>query len=266
MTTTERLYISGPMTGYPAYNFPAFFDAEKVVRSALTPAEVFNPARRDRDRFCPGVTPTQAGQWLLDHPNAFDLRVALALDLTWIAREATGIVLLPGWEKSKGARAEHALAEALGLDKYLYDPVLADIREAEWKDSCGNEHAYALTGQRQQFQRPDVEVRTTSSTGGQKGVKPEQYQSIPAGALRELAEHYTKGGAKYGDHNFRKGFEWSKSYSALLRHLLAFWGGEDLDAETGSKHVTAVAWHALCLSTFMDEHPEFDDRYKRADK
>ena len=105
------------------------------------------------------------------------------------------------------------------------------------------------------------EVRTVSPTGGEKGVKPEQYQSIPVTALRELAEHFAKGAEKYGDHNFRKGYEWSKSYSALLRHLMAFWGGEDIDPETGSKHVTAVAWHALALSTFMDEHPQFDDRY-----
>lgn len=106
------------------------------------------------------------------------------------------------------------------------------------------------------------EIRTTSASGGEKGVKPEQYQSIPPRAMRELAEHFAKGAAKYSDHNFRKGYEWSKSYSALMRHLLAFWGGEDIDEETGSKHIIAVAWHALVLATFMDEHPGYDDRYQ----
>ncbi|MGE5612655.1 MAG: dATP/dGTP diphosphohydrolase domain-containing protein, partial [Bacillota bacterium] len=106
------------------------------------------------------------------------------------------------------------------------------------------------------------EVRTVSASGAEKGTKPAQFQSIPPAALLELATHYQRGASKYSDHNFRKGFEWSKSYSALLRHLLAFWGGEDIDEETGSKHVIAVAWHALTLATFMDEHPDYDDRYK----
>jgi hypothetical protein len=26
--------------------------------------------------------------------------------------------------------------------------------------------------------------------------------------------------------------------------------------------MAAVAWHALTLLTFIEEHPEFDDRYK----
>lgn len=73
------------------------------------------------------------------------------------------------------------------------------------------------------------EVRTTSVTGGQKGVKLERHDLIPMGPLRELAEHFGKGAQKYDDHQWRKGYEWSKSYSAIQRHLTAFWGGEDYD-------------------------------------
>ena len=46
----------------------------------------------------------------------FNLREALADDCEYICRNATAIALLPGWENSKGARAEHALAVALGLE------------------------------------------------------------------------------------------------------------------------------------------------------
>jgi hypothetical protein len=106
------------------------------------------------------------------------------------------------------------------------------------------------------------EVRTTSSTGGQKGVKSARYDLIPTGALKQVAEHYGRGAEKYDDNQWRKGYEWSKSYAALQRHATEFWSGEDFDAETGSNHLAAVAWHALTLLTFYNEHPDFDDRFK----
>lgn len=106
------------------------------------------------------------------------------------------------------------------------------------------------------------EVRTTSSTGGQKGVKLERYDLIPAEALQELARHYGRGSEKYTDNNWRKGYEWSKSYAALMRHIQAFWMGEDMDEETGSPHLVAVAWHAFTLLTYFlgDTYDTFDDR------
>lgn len=106
------------------------------------------------------------------------------------------------------------------------------------------------------------EIRTTSSTGGQKGVKAERFDLLPVNALTQVAAHYGAGATKYADNQYRKGYEWSKSYAALMRHATQFWGGEDFDEETGSHHMAAVAWHALTLLTFIEEHPEFDDRYK----
>lgn len=116
------------------------------------------------------------------------------------------------------------------------------------------------------------EIRTTSVTGGRKGTKPERPDLIPVAPLRELARHYSFGAEKYterdeggnithdGANNWQLGYNWSLSYAALLRHLLAFWEGEDIDAETGSKHIIAVAWHAFALAWYMDNRREFDDR------
>lgn len=73
------------------------------------------------------------------------------------------------------------------------------------------------------------EERTTSSTGGQKGVKLARFDLIPAGPLLRLAEHFGKGAKKYAEHQWREGYEWSKSYSAIQRHLNAFWMGLDYD-------------------------------------
>ena len=106
------------------------------------------------------------------------------------------------------------------------------------------------------------EIRTTSSTGGQKGVKPERMSLIPVEALEIMGRLYGFGAEKYAAHNWRKGYEWSKSYDSLQRHANAFWRGEDIDEETGLPHLAGVAFHAFTLMIFMQEQPGFDDRFK----
>ena len=110
------------------------------------------------------------------------------------------------------------------------------------------------------------ETIETSATGGQKAGNDERYDLIPVEPLRLLAKHYGVGAKKYDDDNWRKGYDWRKSYAALSRHLNQFWAGEDIDKETGSPHIIAVAWHAFTLSEFMATHPEFDTRLKTVDE
>jgi hypothetical protein len=111
-----KYYIAGPMTGIPNFNFPAFNAAAAKLRAQG--CEVFNPAERDIERHN-GVdisADNHAGDpALAAQVHGFSLRDALADDTAYICKEATGIAMLPGWENSKGARAEHALAVALSL-------------------------------------------------------------------------------------------------------------------------------------------------------
>lgn len=109
------------------------------------------------------------------------------------------------------------------------------------------------------------EVRSVSSTGGEKGVKPEEYALIPWEAMDEIARVYAFGANKYAAHNWRKGYEWSKSFSALCRHIFAFWKGEERDPESGLSHLAHAGFHVLGMLTFWldkDRYGEFDDRYK----
>lgn len=108
-----------------------------------------------------------------------------------------------------------------------------------------------------------TEVRTTSSTGGEKGVKDSQLAWADPLTLIELGKVYGYGATKYAPTNWRKGYEWSKSFSALQRHLLAFWSGEDNDPESGLSHMAHAAWHCLTLMSFAAEHRNFDDRTPR---
>jgi Domain of unknown function (DUF4406) len=108
-----KIYLAGPMTGIPYFNFPAFHAAAAHLRSAGH--QVFNPAERDTERH--GVDISQDNHVgcpaLAETTHGFSLREALADDTAFICKEADAIAMLPGWENSKGARAEHALAFAL---------------------------------------------------------------------------------------------------------------------------------------------------------
>ena len=106
------------------------------------------------------------------------------------------------------------------------------------------------------------EVRIVDASGGMKGSKDERYDLVPVEPLRELAIHYGKGAVKYEPHNWKKGFKWSLSYAALMRHLQAWYAGESYDPETGSHHLTAVAWHAFALMWFEIKGVGTDDRPK----
>lgn len=112
-----RIYLAGPMRGYPEFNFPAFNAAAAVLRH--DGHEVFNPAERDVARH-DGVDISKGNangdEALAAKQHGFDLRVALAEDMDFICRHAEAIFMLPGWEKSKGATAERATAVALGLE------------------------------------------------------------------------------------------------------------------------------------------------------
>lgn len=104
------------------------------------------------------------------------------------------------------------------------------------------------------------EVRTVSSTGAEKGVKIERFDLIPARPITLAARHFGVGANKYAERNWERGYEWSKSFAALNRHLWLFWSGEDIDEETGSLHIVAVMWHAMVLTEFVHTHPDLDDR------
>ena len=107
-----RCYVAGPMRGYPGYNFPAFDAAEARVRElGFHPV---SPAAMDRLYEGWGAAPPEDLEVATEDAKRFmrrDLAVLFELD----AGAGDAIYLLNGWEKSKGARAELALAEFLGL-------------------------------------------------------------------------------------------------------------------------------------------------------
>jgi hypothetical protein len=108
---------------------------------------------------------------------------------------------------------------------------------------------------------PTDEVRVVDpKTGGEKGEKIDRYDLLPAEPLRQVAHHYGVGARKYACRNWERGYRWSLSFGAMMRHAWQFWAGEDDDKETGSPHLAAVVFHALAMMEFRKTHPELDDR------
>lgn len=86
---------------------------------------------------------------------------------------------------------------------------------------------------------------------------------LPTRPLEAVARVLAFGAKKYAANNWRKGIAYSRVYAAVLRHLWAWWRGEDNDQETGLPHLA----HAVCELFFLLEYSlrpadpgELDDR------
>lgn len=127
------VYLAGPMQGIDFFNFPRFNAVAWCIRQ--DGHRVFNPAERDIER-AGGVDISQGaigGVLNEDVKKHFSLREALADDTNFICLEADTIALLPGWEKSNGAQAEHRLAVALGHEIGYLDLDLVKLMERAYE-------------------------------------------------------------------------------------------------------------------------------------
>lgn len=110
----KRIYLAGPMTGIPHFNYPAFNAAAAELRAKG--ATVFNPAEHDINVYGKDISNPDGCAVKAAADHGFDRRKALRDDLNWIFENADAIALLPGWERSSGANAELALAKAIDLE------------------------------------------------------------------------------------------------------------------------------------------------------
>ena len=108
-----RVYLAGPMRGIKSYNHPAFDEGASWLRAEGH--EVFSPADHDRELWPDRDWANFTGDPVKDGIDLPDMRKVIKGDLDWIADNAEAIAFLPGWQNSRGARAEHALGIFLGL-------------------------------------------------------------------------------------------------------------------------------------------------------
>jgi hypothetical protein len=132
----NKIYIAGPMSKLPKFNFDRFdvwrdfFEGEGW--------DVFSPADNDRSllgkpRDWMPTDDDHDGQWYKwTIPNAPGIRKMLGDDLSWISLNANAIFMLNGWEQSSGAFAEWSLAKCLRL-RIVYEGS-RQRDPSEWED------------------------------------------------------------------------------------------------------------------------------------
>jgi hypothetical protein len=135
----RAVYIAGPMRGYDRYNFPAFDRAaDELRRRGLI---VVSPAELDRE------------EGFNENTDGFGYAALLAA----VIRDAKGltgvdaVILLDGWQKSRGATAEAAIAAWIGIPvfglSYINDtlPLFYSVKPAvgATEDGSGEREARA---------------------------------------------------------------------------------------------------------------------------
>jgi Domain of unknown function (DUF4406) len=123
-----KIYLAGPMRNKEDFNAPAFESWAKTLRSQGH--EVYSPSEMSLKLFGDAVRKNAGGDESAMGGDQMTIgRTVFHLDLTYICLHADAVALMPGWQKSKGASAEHAAAVALGLEIIFLEDVNAHPRD-----------------------------------------------------------------------------------------------------------------------------------------
>ena len=94
------------------------------------------------------------------------------------------------------------------------------------------------------------------------GIRKSPMSTVPANVLAELGCAMLEGASKYGRHNYRHaGIRASVYYDGTMRHLMAWWEGEDIDPDSGLSHITkaiaslTVQRDAMMRGMMVDDRP-----------
>ena len=98
------------------------------------------------------------------------------------------------------------------------------------------------------------------------GIRKAGLSCVPMNVLAEVGVAMTEGAAKYGRHNWREaGVRASVYFDAVVaRHMLDWWEGEDLDADSQLSHITKAIAGLVVLRDSMIRGNWVDDRPPRS--
>ena len=262
------VYIAGPMRGIPDFNFPVFDTARDILVSRGF--NVISPADIDREEKTVH-TEAEVEQAYADGKTPWIDR-----DLQIIRELKPGrdcVCLLYGWEASKGARAEAAVAEWAGvrvIPPEVWGAPIAKEQEnvipfPDPKQSPKTVNGFGAPIPPGKIQSlPDVTgdsgVLRTFPSGATRDTatnKPQYAGYLSPAAIRRFGQYMLKhqvqsDGSMRASNNWKKGIPKEVLLDSALRHLLDVWGyyeeGRPIEQQTARDPKDIE--EALCALTF----------------
>jgi hypothetical protein len=235
-----KVYLAGPMSGYPGFNYPAFDAAAKHLRAqgydVVSPAELDGPVDREVILAAQHGTHDE-----LPADADYESYIDRALD---VIRDGDFdyIVCLPGWDRSSGAIREVALAQSIG------------VMRADYVPPGSFSQAFAAYDENP--------LRQRAVTGAVKDNKDKSRLDLLASKpLLAIGRVLGFGAKKYKPNNWRLGLSWSDTTASALRHVFAFADGEDIDPESGECHIDCALTQLMFLSEYYHTGTGADDRW-----
>lgn len=235
-----KIYISGDMTGVEYWNFGRFFTYDYLLRQRGW--EVLNPAVEDLDN-CRNPYRDPPADWSV---KTDDYDQLIEADCRIIEEEADAMFMLEGWMASAGAAAENRTACRKGIPIFFESdgelPWPSDLMCVALCDPTDppndKMHVY-----------DETHTKHTNPKDAIGASKP-PLSTVSAPVMFEIGLGMLEGAMKYGRHNYRvMGVRASVYYDATLRHLTAWWEGEDIDPDSQLHHLTKAL---ASLTTFRD--------------
>lgn len=115
-----KMYLAGPMTNIPQFNFPAFEAAATALRAAGF--EIISPHEQDSADVQKASWASKDGKLNSDMIAGESWGEILARDVRIVSDHVDGVILLDGWEKSRGARLEVFVGLLTGKTFQQYVP------------------------------------------------------------------------------------------------------------------------------------------------
>jgi hypothetical protein len=120
---------------------------------------------------------------------------------------------------------------------------------------------------------PQVEFSFAPSSDGKivAGFAPKfdatkvRLDLLPIDPMMQIANVFGFGAKKYFANSYRQGetVVWSRTYGSIMRHMMAFWSGEDKDPESGLDHLAHAGTQLFILMEHTAHNKNKDDRFVR---
>lgn len=140
------------------------------------------------------------------------------------------------------------------IDRWICIECWAGYRTVDMEDGSGIHSTCSYCGTvatvRRVSPRKMPELKPTNPKDA-IGSKKVGLSAVPAQVVMELGLALgCEGAPRYGRHNYRiAGVRASVYYDAAMRHLMAWWEGEDIDPDSGLPHVVKAM---ACMAVLRD--------------